>query len=218
MVSIDQPTNRCHYCGRRTVQTVSSRLIFPFRNLQWRVLVYYGFADWFSFTIHQTIAIMGAHTIGFAHHNHSGFDGLKGLVRNPTKLNHGYYQMLVGANNTKEEYVAQLPDRFKETFENGDVRVGDTANATGPVEEYSRTMPNQFYCLRRSEGNDATSVNSIMTRSDIALVGNFEERMEEETKVVGWDFLFSDFMEDCIRRDRRQRRERRLEQKREPRQ
>jgi len=126
--------------------------------------------------------------------------------------------MLVGAGNTEEEYVAQSPDWFKETFENGDVRVGDTADATGPVEEYSRTMPNQFYWSRRSDDNDATSVNLIMTSSDIALVRDFEERMEEETKVVGCDFLFSEFMEDRIRRDRRQRRKRRLEREQEPQQ
>jgi len=42
--------------------------------------------------------------------------------------------------------------------------------------------------------------------------------MEEETKVAGCDFLFSEFMEDRIRRDRQRRKKRRLEQKQEPRQ
>jgi len=106
------------------------------------------------------------------------------------ELNNGYYQMLVGAGNIEEEYVAQSPDWFKEeTFENGDVRVEDTADA-GPVEDKSRTMPNQFYWSRRSDVNDADSVNLIMTSSGIALMTDFEERMEEETKVVGCVFLF----------------------------
>jgi len=83
--------------------------------------------------------------------------------------------MLVGAGNTEEEYVAQSPDWFKEeTFENGGVRVGDTADATGPVEKYSRAMSNWFYWSRRSDDNDADSVNLIMASSGIAFVRDFE--------------------------------------------
>jgi len=51
--------------------------------------------------------------------------------------------------------------------------VEDTADA-GPVEDNSRTMPNQFYWSRRSDDNDADSVNLIMASRGIALMRDHE--------------------------------------------
>jgi len=173
--------------------------ILPSAHLNTSGLAHY-FKTNFNFTPRQTVAIMGAHTIGFANRNHSGFDGPKGWVRNPTEFNNGYYRMLVGAGNSVEEYIAEAPDWFKETFRNGDVQV---AEIDGGAHTSNRTMPDQFYWLRRSDDNDPNSVNLIMTSSDIALVRDFETQMNYDKNVVRCDFLFSCFLDRKLQLQRK---------------
>lgn len=53
------------------------------------------FSDNFNFTSDETTVIMGAHSIGAAHREHSGFDGAHGWVNNPNVLSNGYFDMIM---------------------------------------------------------------------------------------------------------------------------
>ena len=54
------------------------------------------FADEFGFTDDETVAIMGAHSIGQASLENSGFDGPIGWDRTNDVLDVDYYDRLVG--------------------------------------------------------------------------------------------------------------------------
>uniref|UniRef100_A0A7S4SA90 Plant heme peroxidase family profile domain-containing protein n=4 Tax=Ditylum brightwellii TaxID=49249 RepID=A0A7S4SA90_9STRA len=49
----------------------------------------------FGFSSDETVAIMGAHSIGAAQRQNSGFDGPHGWVNNPNQLSNGYYDMIM---------------------------------------------------------------------------------------------------------------------------
>lgn len=50
----------------------------------------------FNFTTDQTVAIMGAHTLGDANRRNSGFNGGNGWVQNELRLDNDYYDEIVG--------------------------------------------------------------------------------------------------------------------------
>mmetsp|Transcript_19626 Transcript_19626/g.30259 ORF Transcript_19626/g.30259 Transcript_19626/m.30259 type:complete len:826 (-) Transcript_19626:36-2513(-) len=82
------------------------------------------FAENFGFNAQEVVALMGAHSIGTASREHSGFNGPKGWDNTNYFLDNNYYVMLVGAqaNGTEtnlEEAMETAPGWTQETVENG---------------------------------------------------------------------------------------------------
>merc|ERR1712150_30078 len=83
------------------------------------------FDDEFGFTDQETVALLGAHTIGAASRTNSGFDGPRGWVDNNEVLDNDYYREIVGgggdlfdAPNWDQEEVnnnaiPNIPNRFQ---------------------------------------------------------------------------------------------------------
>ena len=63
------------------------------------------FLTTFNFNTDETVAIMGAHTLGTAHRENSGFNGTVGWVGNPNALDNAYYAGLVGGNSPNDTFV-----------------------------------------------------------------------------------------------------------------
>jgi len=144
------------------------------------------FREVFGFTPRQTVVIMGAHTIGFAKREHSGFHGPKGWVRDPHKFNNEYYRMLVGAGNCEEEYIELAPNWSRDKMNNVNITLPDNT-----------TMPDQFVWTRRSSDSsdvdgDASTTNLIMTTSDIALVRDFTGYRTPKSNDITCNFIFGD--------------------------
>jgi len=142
------------------------------------------FREVFDFTPRQTVVIMGAHTIGFAKREHSGFHGPKGWVRDPQKFNNEYYRMLVGAGNCEEEYIELAPNWSRDTMRNTNITFPDDTQ-----------VPDQFVWTRRSSDSsevesDAVTENLIMTSSDIALVRDFTDHRRPNSNDVTCNFIF----------------------------
>jgi len=57
------------------------------------------FADNFDFDERDTVAIMGAHTLGGLSRENSGFNGVNGWLGNTRTFGNGYYTNLVGGTN-----------------------------------------------------------------------------------------------------------------------
>lgn len=66
----------------------------PSPNLNTHELLAF-FAENFGFNSDETVAIMGAHSIGGADRANSGFNGPHGWVNNPNVLANGYYDMIM---------------------------------------------------------------------------------------------------------------------------
>jgi len=146
------------------------------------------FSTIFGFSPRQTVVIMGAHTLGFAKREHSGFDGPKGWVRDPDKLNNEYYRMLVGQGNCVEEYVDFAPNWSRNTMKNEDIVLEDKDNTT---------FSNQFFWSRRSDDSsnvdgDSATQNLMMTTSDIALVRDFTGYRDNKSNNIKCNFIFGD--------------------------
>lgn len=146
------------------------------------------FSTVFGFSPRQTVVIMGAHTIGFAKREHSGFDGPKGWVRDPDRFNNEYYRMLVGQGNCVEEYVDFAPNWSRDTMKNEDIVLEDKDNTT---------FSNQFVWTRRTDDSsnvngDAATQNLIMTTSDIALVRDFTGYTDKRSNNIKCNFIFGD--------------------------
>lgn len=129
---------------------------------------------------------MGAHTIGFAKREHSGFDGPVGWVRDPNRFNNEYYRMLVGEGNCVEEYVEFAPNWSRSTMKNDDIVLVDKGNVT---------FSDQFVWTRRSQDSsnvdgDAATKNLIMTTSDIALVRDFTGYRDKKSNNINCEFIF----------------------------
>lgn len=72
--------------------------VLPGPDLTTAEVVLY-FDQEFGYTARDTVAIMGAHTIGAASRSNSGFQGQDGWVNNKAQFNNGYYDMLVGGTH-----------------------------------------------------------------------------------------------------------------------
>jgi len=135
------------------------------------------FRDTFDFSARETVIIMGAHTLGFAKREHSGFDGPVGWVRDPHRFNNEYYRMLVGGGNCISEFIDEAPNWSRETMRNSDLVLPDNT-----------TMPDRFVWTRRSDDSIRDSSALIMTSSDMALVRNFTGRVTKSTDKVECNF------------------------------
>jgi len=82
---------------------------FPSADLTTHELLRF-FEQSFGFDMRQTVAIMGAHTLGRLRRQNSGFDGEKGWVDHQERLDNEYYQALVGGNSPNDSLDVQIND------------------------------------------------------------------------------------------------------------
>ena len=94
--------------------TTSSK--FPSPNLSTEGLLDF-FDTTFDFNAEETVAIMGAHTLGVAKRENSGFEGDAGWVPQEGLLTNNYYTQVLGANWIQffvdNSDLPGIPDRFQ---------------------------------------------------------------------------------------------------------
>lgn len=138
------------------------------------------FSTHFDFSAKETTAIMGAHSIGVAHRDNSGFDGEHGWVNNPTHLGNGYYNLLV-SNLQNENAINDFEDAMfapawhMEMVDNSDL---------GTPNRY------QWFHLKDQTRDDDT-INFekiIMLNADMALARDLEGHLEEDGNVETCQF------------------------------
>jgi len=125
------------------------------------------FANTFNFNTDETVAIMGAHTLGTARRENSGFNGTAGWVGNVNALNNAYYAGLVGGNSTKDTFVNLF---------NGprwDLVFVDNSDLTN--------IPNRFQWIH---GNASQSVPTIMLNADIGMVRDLTDHLDQAGNVT----------------------------------
>ena len=123
------------------------------------------FNDNFDFTDDETVALMGAHSIGRALRANSGFDGSAGWVNNENTLDNEYYRQIVG--------------------DEGDLFNGPNWNQNEVIN--NGQIPDRFQWERNARGNDG-GPELIMLNSDIALVRTFGDNLDMETGEVSCRF------------------------------
>lgn len=85
--------------------------------------IFHFFRDEFGFNMRQTVALMGAHTIGTLTREHSGFDGPNGWVRDHFLLDNDYYHELVGGSegDGMDQLVDLAPPWLRFLIDNSDL-------------------------------------------------------------------------------------------------
>lgn len=110
----------------------------------------------------ETVAIMGAHSLGTLARENSGFNGINGWLGNTRDLNNGYYDALVGGASEADV------DDFETLMQSADweqVYVNNEAIGTPNRWEYERgTDPDHF----------------VMLNADIALVRDLSGLIEDD--------------------------------------
>lgn len=140
------------------------------------------FSNHFQFSPKETTAIMGAHTLGTARRENSGFDGEHGWVNNPNRLTNGYYNMIVAPPPGREDAISDFeaamfaPDWNIELVDNSDL---GTSNKYQWIHQKDPD---------RVDANDINLEKIIMLNSDLALVRDLEGHLEEDGNVQTCQF------------------------------
>lgn len=121
------------------------------------------FATEFDFDERDTVAIMGAHTLGTLVRENSGYNGVNGWVGNTVLFDNAYYEDLVGgsdASDTFENFMAS--SNWKQVF----------------VDNTDLTTPDRW------EWERGTDPHIVMINSDMALVRNLTGEMDPDSGEV----------------------------------
>lgn len=129
----------------------------------------------YGFNTRETVAIMGAHTIGVLARENSGIDGRNGWVLNNRELDNRYYDELVGGSgpDSSVRSLVQSAPNWKRHFE-------DNSDLDGFEDvDIWHGLP---------EGRDGRVI--VMLNADIAVVRDLdEENMNSETGEVSCQFV-----------------------------
>lgn len=138
----------------------------PHRALPSSNLDTHGILDYFDKTFgldaQETVALMGAHTLGKVQRTNSGFVG-DGWDSDPSLLDNAYFTGLVGGNSTNDtlaNLVNGIPNWKRVLINNADLD--------------GSTLPNRH---QWQQGN------KVMFNSDISLVRDFQGRIRPNGKV-----------------------------------
>jgi Peroxidase len=87
--------------------------------------LFHFFSNEFDFTVQETVALMGAHTLGRLHREVLGFDGPNGWVRDNLLLSNDYYHELMGGSSRDDDLetlIETAPDWFRFDIDNSDLQ------------------------------------------------------------------------------------------------
>lgn len=158
--------------------TNDNNYVFPSPDLTTAGLLSY-FADEFDFDAQETVAILGAHSIGNAARVNSGFPGGRGWDNDQLHLDNNYYFQIVGNADDPGDApgwdfvpvdnsdLAQVPDRF--IWFRG--RTNGVRNNGGDTNSDSNNG---------GENRDLQRVPPFMLSADIALVRDFSQNMRAD--------------------------------------
>mmetsp|Transcript_30388 Transcript_30388/g.45995 ORF Transcript_30388/g.45995 Transcript_30388/m.45995 type:complete len:511 (-) Transcript_30388:384-1916(-) len=136
----------------------------------------------FDFNSRETTAIMGAHSIGGAHRENSGFDGEHGWVNNPNQLANGYYNMICAPPTREGAISAFEAAMFAPAW---DLEFIDNT-------QIGKSSRYQWFHQKDANRDDAADINLdklVMLNSDIALVRDLDGYLNPETgEVTGCQF------------------------------
>ena len=164
-VNCEDTGNDCLDAGGNSVEC--SEMLGPHRELPSADLDTRGittfFTNAFSFTPRETVALMGAHTLGTLSIDNSGFPGQEGWVNNELRSDNEYYRQIVGAGTSIDELM-DAPG--------WSVREQDNTNG----------LPDRFFWVRGGPGGGDGGI--IMLNADIALVRDFEDHQLNDGRVT----------------------------------
>jgi hypothetical protein len=167
----------------------------PSSDLDTRGVLSYFWKE-FQFAPDEVVALMGAHSIGFAERNHSGFAGHDGWTPQSLALNHDFYVSLVAATwhqiPIDNSQLVDIPDRFQW------VRVTDNDNRKrrrvlrGGGQQEQPILNNnnntregpQFL----DDDDDGRGEDIFMLNADVALVRDFRNHIDLRTGQVTCDY------------------------------
>lgn len=143
------------------------------------------FSREFGFGPRETVAIMGAHSIGTAKRTISGFDGPDGWTFNKDKLSVGYYELIVGGNGHSSLDGLTDEDIFFTTKWTQET-----------IDNRNKGTPDRVQWFHLKDANKTNPVNPgekrqerpIMLNADIALVRDFDGYLNGGTGEVGCQF------------------------------
>jgi len=137
----------------------------------------------FGLTTRETVAVMGAHTLGTLTRTHSGIHGPNGWVDGNSVLNNEYYALLVGTIQGRRPSDTSLTIKMHEAHFWGKAVQDNT-------DLQNSSIPNRFVWTRRSSASSEDRSPLIMLNSDIALVRDLQGLMDESRDfTVACDFL-----------------------------
>jgi catalase (peroxidase I) len=138
----------------------------PSPNLNTAEVLHF-FSNEFGFGAEEVVALMGAHTIGEAIVENSGFDGK--WVNNNERLDNRYYNAMIGDDGSLENWF-DAPGWTQETINNNDPNIP------------TRTQ------WRRGGNNNNNPDADIMLNTDIALVRDFEDLIDTSDGSISCQF------------------------------
>ena len=146
----------------------------------------------FNFSPQETVAIMGAHTLGMLHEDNSGFDAPSGWVFNHCRLDNGVFRLLVDDGTTPN------PTYVQEEHDGGFLwrRNGDGENRKKKKRKRRRALPEEEEGKQRElddhtggsadedededEDEESDEDEFIMLNVDMALVLDLENELDED--------------------------------------
>ncbi|KAL7546775.1 hypothetical protein ACHAWF_010124 [Thalassiosira exigua] len=120
------------------------------------------FDNEFGLTPRETVALMGAHTLGTLARENSGYNGVNGWLGNTNQLGNGYYSSLVGGTSMSDDFETKMnADNWVQVFvNNSDLSTPD-----------------------RWEWERGDNPHFVMVNSDIALIRDLTEKIGESGHV-----------------------------------
>jgi len=158
----DLPSDQC--VGGECNQRRGPHRELPSPNVNTHELLEY-FDNAFGFDARDTVAIMGAHTLGGLRRENSGYNGINGWLGNTRSFGNGYYTNLIGGQNASspEEDLMRGSD-WQQVF------VDNTGLNTPNRNEWERGVnPDHF----------------VMINADMAIVRDFNGFMDHSGPASG---------------------------------